>query len=74
MSEPFWNAKQGALIQCPVKNCGHVGVVITKAHCRIMHGMTRAEIEAEYGLPNTVSKLNRKQIEKLKKEGAKSTL
>ncbi len=67
MTEPYWNAKHGGYLKCPVKECNHIGIVITKAHCRIVHGMTREEVNKQYGLPKGVSKLNRKQIEKMKR-------
>lgn len=67
MTEPYWNAKHGGYLKCPVKECNHIGIVITKAHCRIVHGMTREEVRKQYGFPKGVSKLNRKQIEKMKR-------
>ncbi|MGR6906175.1 hypothetical protein [Lysinibacillus sp. BSL11] len=52
----YWSAKQGGgYIKCPVKNCNHIGNIITEAHCRMEHGMTREEIRKEYGLPHNVS-------------------
>ncbi|WP_369379251.1 hypothetical protein [Lysinibacillus fusiformis] len=70
MTEPYWNAKQGAYIKCPVPNCNHTGIVITKAHCRIVHDMTREEVRKKYGFPENVSKLTKKQIEEMKKRGS----
>lgn len=67
MAEPYWNAKHDGYIKCPVEDCNHVGIVITKAHCRLEHGLTREEVQKKYGLPQTVSRLNNKQIESLKK-------
>ncbi|MFJ8100257.1 hypothetical protein [Lysinibacillus sp. NPDC096212] len=71
MTEPYWNAKHGAYIKCPVPNCNHIGIVITKAHCRLVHRMTREEVRKKYGFPKNVSKLNRKQIEKMKERGSR---
>ncbi|MEK5429687.1 hypothetical protein MKY88_02380 [Lysinibacillus sp. FSL R7-0073] len=71
MTESYWNARYGAYIKCPVPNCNHVGSVITKAHCRLVHGMDRAEVRKKYGFPENVSKLNRKQIETMKKRGSR---
>ncbi len=67
MVEPYWSAKQGGYIKCPVDGCNHTGIIITAAHCRMAHNMTRAEVQKEYGIPKGVSKLNRKQIESLRK-------
>lgn len=67
MNEKFWSAKLGGFIKCPVEDCNHIGIVITKAHCRLEHGMTRDEIRGKYGFPKIVSRLNSKQIESLKK-------
>ena len=67
--EPFWSAKQGEYVKCPVKSGNHIGIVITKAHCRIEHGMTREEVRQKYGFPETAYNLNSKQIEKLKAGG-----
>ncbi|MET4562772.1 hypothetical protein ABIA69_003963 [Lysinibacillus parviboronicapiens] len=67
MTEQYWNANKGGYLKCPVKECNHIGIVITKAHCRIVHGITREEVREQYGLPKGVSKLNRKQIEKIKR-------
>ncbi|MEQ6355937.1 hypothetical protein ABNX05_15005 [Lysinibacillus sp. M3] len=64
MTEPFWSAKQGALIQCPVKECNHIGIVITKAHCRLVHDMTREEVRKKYGFPKYVSKKQSKKGDK----------
>ncbi|WP_370041776.1 hypothetical protein [Lysinibacillus sp. RC79] len=66
MAEPYWSAKHGGYIKCPVEDCNHIGIIITTAHCRLAHNMTREEVRKKYGLPISVSKLNRKQIESLK--------
>ncbi|MDC6267744.1 hypothetical protein [Lysinibacillus fusiformis] len=68
----FWSAKQGGYIKCPVEGCNHVGIVITNAHCRLEHGMTREEVSKKYGLPQNVSRLNKKQIKKILAEKGKS--
>ncbi|WP_416141150.1 hypothetical protein ACM1TL_14585 [Lysinibacillus capsici] len=41
----------------------HFGIVITNAHCRIEHQMSREEVQEKYGLPKKFPKLNRKQME-----------
>lgn len=68
MAEPYWNDKHGGYLKCPVETCNHIGIVITKAHCRIAHGMTREEVRKRYGFTKIVSKLNRKQIESVRKQ------
>lgn len=68
MTEPYWNSKHDSYIKCPVKGCNHVGIIITKAHCRLEHGMTREEVHKKYGPPETVWKLNKRQIGNLKKK------
>lgn len=40
-----------SVLQCPVPGCGHKGQIITKAHCRMSHGMSREEIKKKYGMP-----------------------
>ncbi|MFF2794959.1 hypothetical protein [Lysinibacillus xylanilyticus] len=71
MAELFWSAKHGGYIKCPVEGCNHVGIIITAAHCRLEHGITREEVRKKYGLPANVSKLNRKQIETMKQRGSR---
>lgn len=65
MTEPYWNAKHGEYIKCPVEGCKHFGIIITKAHCRVEHQMSREEVRRKYGLPKSFSfsKSNRKQVE-----------
>lgn len=65
MVKPYWSAEQGGFIKCPVPDCAHVGIVITKAHCRIAHGMTQEEVQTKYGLPKRVAKLNKKQMKEI---------
>ena len=36
---------------CPVDGCDHAGQYISKAHCRIVHGMERDEVAKKYGYP-----------------------
>ncbi|UPW82744.1 MucR family transcriptional regulator [Lysinibacillus sp. Ag94] len=72
MSENYWSSKNGGYIKCPVEGCNHIGIIVTAAHCRLEHGMTREEVREKYGLPQTVLKLNRKQNKSLKgKENAR---
>ncbi|MGE7942803.1 hypothetical protein ACQKNB_12015 [Lysinibacillus xylanilyticus] len=66
MAGLYWSATQGGYIKCPVEGCNHIGIVITAAHCRIEHGMTREEVKDKYGQPINISK--RKQFDKLKEE------
>lgn len=68
MAKQYWSAKHGGYIKCPVEGCNHVGIIITTAHCRLEHGMTQEEVQKKYGLPTNVSKLNRKQIESMRKK------
>lgn len=47
-----WSAKSFEnVVVCPVPGCHHQGGIITKVHCRTVHGMEREEIEKLYGLP-----------------------
>lgn len=48
-----WSTKSfEKVLICPVPGCGHQGGVITKVHCRMVHGMEREEIAKLYGLPH----------------------
>ncbi|BDH62148.1 hypothetical protein MTP04_22780 [Lysinibacillus sp. PLM2] len=49
-----------SVLQCPVPNCGHKGQIITKAHCRLAHEMTRDEVKKKYGMPYRVIVRKRK--------------
>ena len=49
-----WFAGTNKGLKCPVEGCNHVGEVITKAHCRIVHGMEREEVRKRYGMPIVV--------------------
>lgn len=44
-----WTAVQGEYVMCPVPECKHIGLAITKIHCRMVHDMERSEIEKLYG-------------------------
>lgn len=46
-----WFSGTNRGLRCPVEGCEHVGEVITKAHCRIVHGMEREEVNKKYGMP-----------------------
>ena len=63
-SESFF-AGPRQMLGCPVEGCNHVGLVITKAHCRIEHGLERNEVVSKYGMPNVLtfdpSKMPREQ-------------
>lgn len=42
----------GASVRCPVEGCFHTSVnLITKAHLRLEHGMTRKEVVEKFGYP-----------------------
>lgn len=52
-----WSTKSfEKVLICPVPGCGHQGGVITKVHCRMVHGVEREEIAKLYGLPQQKSK------------------
>lgn len=46
-----WHAAGSGLLRCPVPECGHAAVIITKVHCRLTHGIERDEVEKRYGMP-----------------------
>ena len=46
-----WFAGTNKGLCCPVPGCTHTGEVITKAHCRIVHGMERETVRKKYGMP-----------------------
>ena len=50
----YWFAGTNKGLKCPVEGCNHVGEVITKAHCRIVHGMEREQVRERYGMPIVV--------------------
>jgi hypothetical protein len=39
----------GLQVRCPHPGCGHVGDIITKAHCRMCHDMEREDIFEQFG-------------------------
>lgn len=49
-----WFAGTNKGLKCPVPGCTHVGEVITKAHCRIVHGLEREEVKDRYGMPQII--------------------
>lgn len=49
-----WVAKPNQYVMCPVPGCQHFGNIITKAHCRIAHKLTRDEVKETYGVPSEV--------------------
>lgn len=53
--DPFYG-KQNNSVRCPVPDCGHIGLMITKARCRIAHGMERDEIAKLYGYPKQIGR------------------
>lgn len=62
MSNSSWSSRGDELVKCPVDGCHHVGLIITKAHCRLEHGMTRDEVKKKYGFPERVILLKRSQV------------
>lgn len=64
-----WSSKGDELVKCPVDGCNHVGIIITKAHCRLEHGMNRDEVKKKYGFPKRVVLLKRSQIERREVNG-----
>lgn len=53
-----WSSAGNEMIMCPHENCIHTGHVITKAHCRMEHGMEREEVQKLYGFPKRVIRKN----------------
>lgn len=51
-----WSSVADEFIQCPVPDCGHLGAMITKAHCRMAHNLEREEVEKLHGKPFRVIK------------------
>lgn len=49
-----WSATGNEMVKCPVPGCNHLGLLITKIHCRMEHDMERHEIEEKYGHPKRV--------------------
>ncbi|ATN94309.1 hypothetical protein [Lysinibacillus phage vB_LspM-01] len=49
-----WTATGNEMIKCPVPGCHHIGLMITKVHCRMAHGLERTEVEKKYGFPSRV--------------------
>ena len=47
----YWSAYANERVQCPVPGCGHIGDTITKAHCRLQHGIEREEVQQKHGKP-----------------------
>lgn len=62
MANSSWSSKGDELVRCPVVGCDHVGIIITKAHCKLEHKMTRDEIKKKYGFPERVILLKRSQV------------
>ena len=52
----YWFAGAHGQLKCPVPGCNHVAEVITKAHCRIVHGMEREDVKKAYGMPTIVER------------------
>lgn len=40
--------------RCPVPNCAHVGLTITKVHYRQAHNLDRRQAEIQYGSPKSI--------------------
>lgn len=43
--------------RCPVPNCAHVGLIITKVHYRDAHNLDRRQAELQYGSPKPIKEL-----------------
>lgn len=41
--------------KCSYPGCGFIGELITNAHCKINHGITRKELTRKYGEPKSLS-------------------
>lgn len=54
-ANPFYG-KMNNSVRCPVPGCGHIGSLISKIHCRTVHGMEREEVGKKYGYPEQLSK------------------
>ena len=50
-----WYSRNNASLQCPAPGCTHKGDIITKLHCRNVHGMERDDVKERYGMPIVVS-------------------
>ena len=46
-----WHARNNDKLICSVPGCNHVGEIITKAHLREVHRLTREEVKKLYGMP-----------------------
>jgi hypothetical protein len=44
------------MVKCPFPGCTHVGDLITNAHCKMKHGMTKKEVFEKHGDPIPVKK------------------
>lgn len=62
MTNSSWSSKGDELVRCLVVGCDHVGIIITKAHCRLERNMTRDEVKKKYGFPERVILLKRSQV------------
>lgn len=55
--------------RCPYPNCDHIGLIITKVHCRTHHNMEREELFKKYGYPEPIeydqlkAKLNKSMMD-----------
>lgn len=60
-----WYGANGGTVMCPYPECGHIGSIITKIHCRIEHEMEREEIGNLYGPPKEIRMKIFKEGEKI---------
>lgn len=58
MKEKRYSVNEGAWygdglnpIRCPHPECAHIGNIITKAHCKMYHDMSREDVGRLYGPP-----------------------
>lgn len=49
-----WYGTHGRLVKCPFPECNHIGDIISKIHCRLVHVMEREEVGKLYGPPTSI--------------------
>lgn len=52
--------------KCPVPGCNHVGQVLTKAHFKLVHNMSKDEAIEKYGAPEQIIKDHAKARKNMK--------
>lgn len=69
-SNSWYSLGSVSYLKCPFPDCNHIAEVMTKAHCRVAHGMEREEVKRLYGMPYLLEVDMQKRFENLK-EGSK---